>query len=52
MSLGEYAEEVERTNIRNAWVRELCGIGGKYREEGAMVNFDIEGLILRELGEV
>ena len=29
---------VPTANTRmNAWVRELCGIGGKYEEEGAMV---------------
>ena len=36
----------------NAWVRELCGTGGKYKEEGPMVDFDIEDKILRELGEI
>ena len=42
-----------RNNTRvNAWVRELCGIGGKYAEEGPMVNFDMEGMIILELEKV
>jgi len=39
-----------KNNTRvNAWVRELCGIGGTYEKEGKMVDFNIENLILWEL---
>ena len=36
----------------NAWVRELCGIGGKYAEEGAMVDFNIKNMIIEELQKI
>jgi serine/threonine protein kinase len=52
-SIGQLIEMLHpHNNTRaNAWIRELCGIGGKYAEEGQMVNFDIEKLIIKELEE-
>jgi len=50
-SKGQLVEMLHPDNNTrvNAWVRELCGIGGKYAEEGSMVDFDIKEIIIKEL---
>ncbi len=46
--LLEWLSPSNNTRI-NAWVRELCGIGGTYAKEGKMVDFNIDNLIRWEL---